>query len=678
MKKLISPTPVPSPGRGRLAQVIVLLCLSLAAVVVQATPVSQSDAGRVANRFWQTVLHGEGLLQACPWEYDHVYLFAGENGGYVMVSADDCARPIIAYSLHGSIHPEALPRQLAERMEYYDVHIAAGVREQAKATSDDAERWAALLAGVPTKDGDSDDRVDPLLETRWHQDGGYALFTPEHTPVGCAATAQGQLMRFWRYPAFGRGHVSYNCQPYGAQSADFAHTLYDWENMPAQVSTASPMEEQTAVSTLLYHIGVSLHMGYAPGGSGAAGLAGQPGYPSIDNSLKDYFYYNPGMRALFKTASFTDQQWNDSLKAELQLGHPIVYCGVAPEGGHGFVCDGYEYREGQIYFHFNFGWSGVGDGYYTTDDICPNVSPTGDVGSAYHFNQSNQALLGAVPDYRLHVSDTILTYSRDGGVSQLFFASIGTSDSPWNVSADHPWVHIERNGIDKVGAVSVTVDENGSGSERQAFVTFMQNGQTVTVKVVQTYYAEEDYCPLTVVMESTRNGGWEGGAYLSFESLSGYVYNTATLRSGSSETVSVGVAPHDVNVVFHGGGGTDRYINYRVLNRYDEELVNVEYAFMNGGTHYIEWPCARLGIESPTAEVKIWPNPASDRLNIEAEGLLGARLFDAAGHEVSTLPAHGSQMVLEGIPAGVYFLQVVTENGMSVGKIVKTIPNTGH
>lgn len=140
----------------------------------------------------------------------------------------------------------------------------------------------------------------------------------------------------------------------------------------------------------------------------------------------------------------------------------------------------------------------------------------------------------------------------------------------------------------------------------------------------------------------------------------------------------MGVAPHDVNVVFHGGGGTDRYINYRILNRYDEELVNVEYAFMNGGTHYIEWPCARLGIEAPTAGVKIWPNPASERLNIEAEGLLGARLFDAAGHEISTLHAHTSQMVLDGIPAGVYFLQVVTENGMSVGKIVKTIPNTGH
>ena len=654
-------------------KLFVSICLCLATLLAQAAPVSQSDANRAANHFWRTVLHGDGVLQPCPWQYGHVYLFVGEKGGYVMVSADNCARPIIAYSLHNTIDPDDLPTGLSERMGYYNTHIAAGARHYAAPTPGDADQWAVLLDGAAPKEGDSDDHVAPLLETQWHQDGGYALFTPEHTPVGCAATAQGQLMRYWRYPAFGQGNASYNCQPYGAQTADFAHTLYDWANMPSSVSLTSPLEEQTAVSTLLYHVGVSLHMGYAPGGSAAAGLTGQPGYPSIDNSLKDYFHYSPHMRVIFKTANFTDQRWDDSLKAELQLRHPIVYCGVAPEGGHGFVCDGYEFRGGQIYFHFNFGWSGVGDGYYTTDDICPNVSPTGEIGSTYHFNQSNQALLGAVPDYRLHVSDTILTYSREGGVSQLLFSSIDTSDSPWYVSADQSWVRIEANGADKVGTVTVMADENNSGSERQALVTFTQDGQTVVVKVVQTYYAEEDYCPLTVVMESTRNGGWEGGAYLSFESLSGYIYNTATLVSGSTETVSVGVAPHDVNVVFHGGGGTDRYINYRVLNSYGEELVNVEYAFMNGGTHFIEWPCAHLGTDSPAAaaEVKVWPNPASDRLNIDAGHLLRAQLFDAAGHTAATLPAGAAQMTLEGVPSGIYFLRVVTEKGVSVEKVIK-------
>ena len=651
---------------------LILMSMCLFVMAAAARPVTQKVAASVANRFWQTVLHGEGQVYPCSWQYSQVYLFVGEHQGFVLVSADDCARPIIAYSLHGRLSPDSLPVQMSERMEAYCGLIADGIHQQVTPTSADASRWEQLLSGNLPKDGDNDDRIGPLLETHWHQDGGYALLTPQHTPTGCAATAQAQMMRYWRYPAFGHGNESYNCQPYGAQSADFSHTLYDWANMPAQVTTGSPYQQQLAVSTLMYHVGVSLHMGYAEGGSGAAGLVGHPGTPSIDNSLKDYFYYSRKMRPIYRTDGYTDQRWADSLVTELRLQHPIIYCGVAPEGGHGFVCDGYEYRNGQVFFHFNFGWSGNGDGYYTVDDICPNVSPTGQIGSIYHFNQSNQALLGAVPDYGLHVSDTLLTFTRDGGNSQLFFCSIDTSASPWSVSADQPWVTIERNGVEHVGAVTIAADENTSGSERQATVTFTQDGQSISVVVVQTYYTPDDYCPLTVVMESTRNGGWEGGAYLSFESLSGYVYGTAALSSGSSATVEVGVAPHDINVVFHHGGSSDRFINYRVLNRYGEELVAVEYAFMNGGTHFIEWPCAHLGIEERSAEIsacQVWPNPVHDVLHIEAASMLRAELYDTYGRRVASTT--GSDVDLSGLPSGIYILRAVSDSGVFESRIIK-------
>ena len=651
---------------------LILMSMCLLVMAAAARPVTQKEAACVANRFWQTVLHGEGQVYPCPWQYSQVYLFVGEHQGFVLVSADDCARPIIAYSLHGRLSPDSLPVQVSERMEAYCGLIADGIGQQVVSSSADASRWEQLRSGNLPKDGDNDDRIGPLLETHWHQDGGYALLTPQHTPTGCAATAQAQMMRYWRYPAFGNGNESYNCPPYGAQSADFSHTLYDWANMPDQVTTGSPYQQQLAVSTLMYHVGVSLHMGYAEGGSGAAGLVGHPGTPSIDNSLKDYFYYSRNMRPIYRTDGYTDQRWADSLVTELRLQHPIIYCGVAPEGGHGFVCDGYEYRNGQVFFHFNFGWSGNGDGYYTVDDICPNVSPTGQIGSIYHFNQSNQALLGAVPDYGLHVSDTLLTFTRDGGNSQLFFCSIDTSASPWSVSADQPWVTIERNGVEHVGAVTIAADENTSGSERQATVTFTQDGQSISVVVVQTYYTPDDYCPLTVVMESTRNGGWEGGAYLSFESLSGYVYGTAALSSGSSATVEVGVAPHDINVVFHHGGSSDRFINYRVLNRYGEELVAVEYAFMNGGTHFIEWPCAHLDIEERSAEIsafRVWPNPVHDVLHIEAANLLRAELSDTYGRRVAS--TSGSDVDLSGLPSGIYILHAVSDSGVFESRIIK-------
>lgn len=655
-------------------KIIMMISLCVAVWAAAANPVSPITASRVANHFWQSVLHGQGKLHACEWRFSEVYLFVGEERGFVMVSADDCARPVIAYSLNGIINPEALPEQLSKRMEAYNDYIAAGKQQHVEAVASDASAWGRLIDNAVRKDGDDDDRVDPLLETLWNQDGAYALYTPRHTPTGCAATAQAQYMRFWKFPAFGWGRETYNCQPYGAQSADFAHTLYDWDNMPSEVFLTSPREEQEAVSTLMYHVGVSLNMGYAPGGSAAAGLAGRPGIASIDNSLMDYFYYSKNMKALFKNEGYTDQRWADSLKAELQAGRPIIYCGVAPEGGHGFLCDGYEYRDGQIYFHFNFGWSGRGDGYFTADDICPNVSPTGQEGEAYHFTQSNQALVRAIPDFKMHVSDTLVNFTREGGEVSVLFSSIDTVDTPWTVTADQPWVSVNTNGVEHAGAITITTQANDMATEREATVTFSQNGESLTVKVVQTYYSVEDYCPLTVIMESTRSGGWEGGAYLSFESLTGYVYGTAKLETGRSETVEVGVPPHDVNVVFHHGGGTDRYINYRVKNQYDEDLVNVSYAFMNGGTHFIEWPCVHVGIDEAEnggalGRVEVWPNPASNRLNIACDQLLRAEVIDACGQVVAATMER--QVNIESLMRGVYFVRVVTPEGVAVKKIIK-------
>ena len=636
------------------------------ALAAMAKPVGKADAARVANHFWASALGGKGALTLTPWQYAEVYLFTGEHGGYVLVSADDCARPVLGYSLSSTLQPDALPQPMAGRLAAYCEQIALGAELQVDASKADAQRWAALLAGDPCKDGDSDDRVDPLIETHWHQDGGYALLTPQHLPVGCAATAQAQVMRYWRFPAFGQGNETYNCQSYGAQSADFAHTLYDWSNMPDQVSTASPYAEQLAVSTLLYHVGVSLHMGYAPSGSAAAGLTDQPGIPSIDNSLRDYFRYSPSLHPIFKTSGYTDQRWADSLKAELRLHHPIVYCGVAPEGGHGFVCDGYEYRDTQIWFHFNFGWSGVGDGYYTVDDICPNVSPTGQIGNTYHFTQSNQALLGAVPDYGPYVSDTLRWIDREGGTDSVLFAGNPTLDAPWTVSSSDSWLRVTSQYTDNAQWVSFSVDANTSGAERTATLTFTHGGRTVTVGVVQTYYDAADYCPLTVVMESTRGGGWEGGAYLSFESLSGYVYNTATLGFGSYDSVQVNVAPHDVNIVFHHGGGTDRYINYRVYNQHGESLADVEYAFMNGGTHFVEWPCAHVGIDSPEeAETGVWRTEVYD---------LAGRLMYRTERPLSpsaSSPWQGEHLwnpQTSNLPAGIYLLRTVGPKGVSTKK----------
>ena len=53
------------------------------------------------------------------------------------------------------------------------------------------------------------------------------------------------------------------------------------------------------------------------------------------------------------------------IASDLDLGRPVYYAGSSDLGGHAFVCDGYD-DNGM--FHFNFGWDGVADGYYTLND----------------------------------------------------------------------------------------------------------------------------------------------------------------------------------------------------------------------------------------------------------------------------------------------------------------------
>ena len=518
------------------------------------------------------------------------------------------------------------------------------------------------------KDGDSA-VGEPLITTFWDQTYPYNGYCPGGSAVGCAATAQAQVMNFWKFPAFGIGRYSYTHARYGVQSADFAHTLYDWDNMPVMATYTTPMVEKEAVATLMYHCGVSLEMNYDPSGSAAAGLAGIEGIPSIDNSLKDYFGYSASMRVVHREY-YTKDQWRDLLTAELDLGHPIVYVGSGDAGGHGFICDGYDNRG---YLHFNFGWSRRGDGYFPVDSISPGVGGVGGNGT-YTFNQDNAALLGLVPDYRMRVSDTLFSMSRSGGDDSLLFCINDTVDAQWSMTCDADWVAFSENLILRAGWLYFHVPETSSGAERTATITFTQGGEHLTVHIVQNAFDDEELCPLTVVMEATHGDGWQGGANLTFESASGYVYATAQLVSGVKDSVIVRVAPDAINTVWHSGGGTDRYVNYTIKNQQGETLVSVRNAYRNGGVHRIARPCesdGTVGIGESTGNttISVYPNPASNVLHIQASHLHKVELMDMSGRLITSTDHH--QLDISHLPAGAYFVRITTPENTTVKRIIK-------
>ena len=186
-----------------------------------------------------------------------------------------------------------------------------------------------------------------------------------------------------------------------------------------------------------------------------------------------------------------------------------------------------------------------------------------------------------MPDYRLRVSDTLFSMNRDGGADSLLFAPNSAVNTVWSMVCDADWLTVQVDTFAHACRVRFIVPENNTGEERVATITFAQGGERGLVRVVQSAYNEEELCPVTVVMECTHGETWQGGAYLSLQSASGYVYGTARLEQGTKDSVDIAVAPHDVYAVWHKGGGTDRYVNYTIKNRYEEALVSVKNA-LNG------------------------------------------------------------------------------------------------
>ncbi len=290
------------------------------------------------------------------------YVFEFNNEGFVIVSAEDAFTPVIGYSYKGNF-PEDLDytSNYGSFIYSYIEQINFAKENNVAATSEVSKLWKHLLTDeisqLNIKDGAKD--VEPLLNSTWNQDSPYNILCPEdaagsggHVYAGCVATCMSFIMHYWRYPFVGNGTHSYYASGYGTQTANFGATEYNWNGMNNNIINNNP----NPIAELQYHAGVSVNMMYGPGGSGA--------YSSdADNALRDYFRY--GAAVYIEKANFSTTQWINTLNENIDQGYPLYYSGQSSSGGHAFGCDGYQGTD----YHFNFGWSGSGNGYYSLYNV---------------------------------------------------------------------------------------------------------------------------------------------------------------------------------------------------------------------------------------------------------------------------------------------------------------------
>ncbi len=364
-----------------------------------ASPIDSLQASKVATNFIiRYVEKYEGLefmhKEATVDNAVMYYVFNLKNAeGYVIVVADNACFPILAYSTESKFEVKNMPIQLNKWLWHRAKEIAYIRKRGFEADDEIRQAWKNLEKPSAVARTERTEGVNPLMTTKWNQSPFYNDLCPRdsrasaddgnRTVTGCVATAIAQIMKYHNHPQKGQGIYSYTHPKYGRLSADFGSTTYNWANMPNKVTS-----KNLTVATLMYHCGVSLAMDYGISEDGGSGTSGAI---VVNPALTKYFGYATSIKTA-QRKNYSEANWIILLKRELDAKRPMYYEGLGGGSGHAFVCDGYDDNN---FFHFNWGWGELGDGYYSIRALNPKSLGTGS--GLGEYNSGQAVVIGIQP-----------------------------------------------------------------------------------------------------------------------------------------------------------------------------------------------------------------------------------------------------------------------------------------
>ena len=413
----------------------ILSLLFLLTTGLWAENVSKEKAMQIAEQFFAgnsalskpTKVKGENLGMVRDHVMEVAYTSYLDNGkaalfvinrgnqeGFVIVSGTtETNHPVFGWSDSGSFDYENAPVQLRQMLETFaqTVKIPATPSDYANerivqladgrmaGQVTEGQQRLFMMPALPTTravqrkvESVPNVVVQPLVKVKWNQTGEYARYVDPYfesyagVAAGCVPTAMAQLMKYWNYPARGRGFHTHNIvdapadvdlpqlvisgqyeelkrlvKLYSHQnSVNFAESAYQWNEMGAtQPATESEIDN---VAKLIY----DCHVACAPSKMSDGRGTGSSMSIAVQSMIR-YFGYSPEVQ-------FIACRGNENLmQQELDAGRPFLIEGGPKAGynndGHVFICDGYAEDD---YYHFNFGWNGNGDGYYLLSGVSPN------------------------------------------------------------------------------------------------------------------------------------------------------------------------------------------------------------------------------------------------------------------------------------------------------------------
>ena len=656
--------------------VFTLLLASLFFGALQANPVDVETAKSLGVKFMKanTAIKAEAaeLTYTAYAENGRpaFYVFAMQPKGFVIVSADDRAKPILGYSTESNFTAQ-LPDGLMTFFDNYKAGFSQMFVNNDERTAEAVADWTTLSETGMLSSRKANRSVEPLLTSIWNQTDLYNNMAPEdpnsvysgHCKSGCVANTMSQIMRYWEWPRTGEGSHGYNADTnygnYGWQEADFGTATYRFELMPDFLDFASPQAEVDATALLEYHAGVSVGMMYGPNASGA--YSEDVGY-----AMENHFRFSSDYFHTYQEYSY---DWEEDLMNNLDGGMPLYYASSGPDGGHAYVVDGYD---DWYFFHVNWGWGGFDNGYYAIDGFYLTF---------YSFPWYHNAVFNLHPVAEYYEAPMAVTNIEasaigDAKVELTFEPVFETRGGDALLAIDA--IYIMRDGVLIDSLMNVTEPQVNYQDEAEKNGTYYYTVYAVNEagmsKVARDTVMVGNTCDVRFELADSGNNGWDLSTIAVLDE-DGKISQRVGLWDGGSATV-IAQLPSDQTVTFFWTYDNTCYshgslfeVSYEIYD-WDDNLIVASYDYPTVGEIIdYEMNCDPNDVAEQEQMQSIYPNPAFDRFTVEGN-VKEVKVFNTLGQ----LMHQGSDNTVDASawPEGVYFVRIMGESdAVSTVKFLK-------
>jgi hypothetical protein len=357
-----------------------VICMFIFNSETQAQMVSRTEALNAAENYITqrhldlSIAKSEPLIS----EIDSIArVFRCAPQGYIVISSSQLLPPVLAWSEEGNFG-EGIAWESFLPIFQYDLKTRLEFTNPESAESKiNRQKWASL-AGQDRIPGDFQQwppvgwsSTGGWLFTNWTQSAPYNALCPidgqtqVRSYAGCPATAMAQILNFQHnihqtrfsntddyYHNFGSGNS------YWIDNDWENHGFPSWDQLNVYLDTLEVHYQQgvtltnTDKAALTYACGAAAKQVYSSSGSGTFG---------VDQAYDAYIRFGYSDARL---EGPSNPDLNTQLAQNIILALPAHLALVNPAWtvGHNVVVDGYNTDE---LFHFNFGWGGSANGWYT-------------------------------------------------------------------------------------------------------------------------------------------------------------------------------------------------------------------------------------------------------------------------------------------------------------------------